>query len=470
MILFFILAFSYPIEGWQSEVLEEMQVRDYHFTRFPSVRPYDLKEDQMDSYYDSLSGTDIEPPRTWLANSSFDLRYDTLKVLRFKPRLYADWSDFSFILQPVIKFGRDSMPPDRVFAGLFAADNERASVRYSNPYFGFFIGREKFALGPSPRYNLILSGYGPAMDWLHYRLGSRIFRISYYLSQLDDMTCKPYEFVGDTFTRMIQARRFLVIKRLDVSPAAWINFSFSEAAAFGGENYTLTPYQFNPVVLLHTYQHNDNKDANIFFNLDGKIFFKQSAIYAALLVDDFQLDPDPNGEPNHLGINIGLESADRLFNRTFFMVEYTRVSRWTYCIFAPYDRYQYQGHPIGSPYGPDYDEVFGKYVCHIRPAALDLYLQAAYLRKGENQVNSIWPIPDPERVPGTEFPANNFLSGVVQRSVELSAGVRIFARPNYALDMAFGFIQAVNYRHLSGVSKIYPTVRFQFDLLDLFHR
>lgn len=470
MIILLVIAISYPIESWQNGVLEEMQVRGYHFTRFPSVRPYDLKEDQITLDHDSMNVTDMEPPELWLANSTFDIRYDTIKVMRFRPRLYADWSDFSFQLQPVIKFGRDSLPPNRVFADLFTADNERASIKYANANFEIFIGRERFALGPSPRYNLILSGYGPAMDWFHYHLGSEIFRISYYLSQLDDMTCKPYEFVGDTFTQMIHARRFLIIKRLDVSPAKWINFSFSEAATFGGENYSLTPYHFNPVVLLHTYQHNFDKKANIFFNVDGKIFYKKSALYAALLVDDFQLDPDPNGEPNHLGMNVGLESADLGFVRTFFMAEYTRVSRWTYCIFTPYERYQYRGHPIGSPFGPDYDEFFGKYIYHIRPSALDIYLQIAYLRKGENQVSSIWPIPDPDRVSGTEFPTDNFLSGIVQRSVDLSAGVRIFSRPYYAFDLGVGFVRAVNYRHVSGASKSYPTVRLQFDLLDLFHK
>ena len=465
ILILFVLGVSYPIDSWQNEALEEIQVRGEHFTRFPSARPYDLTVEQI-----SPNGAEAAPFELWLANSSSDFRYDTLKALRFKPRLYADWSDFSFTLQPVIKFGRDSLPPSRVFAGLFAADNERASIKYANTYFQIFIGRERFALGPSPRYNLILSGYGAPLDWFQYALRSKVVQLSYYLSQLDDMTCKPVEYVGDTIIRLIEARRFLVIKRLDVSPADWLNFSFSEAATFGGENYALTPYHFNPVVLLHTYQHNWDKPANLFFNLDAKIFFKNIALYGALLVDDFQLDPDPNGEPNHLGLNVGAEFCDLPVKKTFIHLEYTRLSRWIYAIFTPYQRYEYAGSPIGYPFGPGSDEVFVKGVYHLRPGKIDLTASLACLRKGENEVNSVWPIPEEPRVPGTIFPENNFLFGVVQKTLNLCAGVRYFHKPYYAFDLSFGFAHAVNYHHQSGVEKNFPTINLQIDLLDLFHR
>jgi hypothetical protein len=468
--ILFILAISYPIESWQNEVLEERQVRGEHFSRFPSVRPYDLKTEQIFNDHDPLSGAETAPTELWLANSSFDLRYDTLKVLRFKPRLFADWSDFSFILQPVIKFGRDSLPPIRIFAGLFAADNERASAKYSTANFEVFIGRERFALGPSPRYNLILSGYGAPMDWFHYALRSKVFQLSYYLSQLDDMTCKPVEYVGDTITDLIEARRFLVIKRLDVSPADWLNFSFSEAATFGGENYALAPYHFNPVVLLHTYQHNWGKPANLFFNLDAKIFFKNIAVYGSLLVDDYQLEPDRNGEPNHLGLNIGAEFCDLLVKKSFVRFEYTRMSRWIYAIFTPYQRYEYAGAPIGYPFGPGSDEIYGKWVYHLQPGKIDLTASIAYLRKGESEVNSLWPIPEEPRIPGTVFPDNNFLSGVIQKTLDSYAGARFFHKPYYAIDLSIGFARAANHRHQGGVVNYCPMIRCQFELLDLFHR
>jgi hypothetical protein len=469
IIIVIIFALSYPIDSWQNETLEEVQVRGVHFTRFPSIRPYELPEDTVFVQKTSEGTVDGSIPALWLSNISLYYRYDTVNALRFKPRLYADWADFSFTFQPVVKFGRDSLPPSRVFAGLFAGDYERAAIEYKRPFFKIFLGRERFSIGPSPRYNLILSGYGAPMDWFHYALRSKVFQLTYYLSQLDDMTCKPYEFVGDTFSQRIHARRFLVIKRLDVSPVDWLNFSFSEAATFGGENYALTPYQFNPVVLLHTYQHNWDKSADIFFHFDAKVYARKSAFYAALLVDDFQLQPDPNGEPNHFGFTAGFESCDLGIERSFFIFEYTRLSRWVYCIFAPYERYEYRNTAIGYPYGPDGDELYGKYAYHLRPGKIDVSAALSYRRKGENEINTIWPIPDPDRVLGTFFPENNFLSGVVEKSLDLSAGLRFFYKRLIAIDLAAGASHATNYRHHAGESKLTPTVKAQFDFLNLFH-
>lgn len=469
MIIFlFVLTVSYPIDSWQNEVLEEVQVRGMHFTRFPSVRPYELPIDTVFEQKMSEGSVAGPIPVLWLSNTSSYFRFDTVKALRFKPRLYADWADFSFTLQPVVKFGRDSLPPSRIFGGLFAGDYERAAIEYKQPFFKIFIGREQFSVGPSPHYNLLLSGRGAPMDWFHYALRSEVFQLTYYLSQLDDMTCKPYEFVGDTFTQRIQARRFLVIKRLDVSPVPWLNFSVSEAATFGGENYALSPYQFNPVVLLHTYQHNWGKSADIFFHIDAKVYARKSAFYAALLVDDYQLEPDPNGEPNHLGFNVGVECCDLGIERSFFVFEYTRLSRWIYCIFAPYERYEYRNTAIGYPYGPDGDELYGKYTYHLRPGRIDVIAALSYRRKGENDINTIWPIPDPDRVPGTVFPKNNFLSGVVEKSLDLSTGIRGYWQQLAAFEVAAGFFHAQNYRHNSGTFKTMPVVRVQLDLLNLF--
>jgi hypothetical protein len=308
------------------------------------------------------------------------------------------------------------------------------------------------------------------MDWFHYALRSKVFQLSYYLSRLDDMTCKPVEYIGDTITRLIEARRFLVIKRLDISPADWLNFSFSEAATFGGENYALTPYQFNPVVLLHTYQHNWDKPANLFFHFDAKVFLKNAALYGALLVDDFQLDQDPNGEPNHLGLNMGAEFCDLLVRKTFIQFEYTRMSRWIYAIFTPYQRYEYAGGPIGYPFGPGSDELFGRGVYHLRPGKIDLTASIAYLRKGESEVNTLWPIPEEPRVPGTEFPRNNFLYGTIQKTIEISAGARFFIKRCIVFDLAIGVNRAANYHHRSGETAITPTIRAQFDFLSLFHK
>jgi hypothetical protein len=304
------------------------------------------------------------------------------------------------------------------------------------------------------------------LDWLHYALGTKVFRLSYFLSQLDDLDCKPIEYVNDTVSTLVHARRYLIIKRLDLTPVRWLNLSFSEAATFGGENYALTPYHFNPLVFLHTYQHNWDYDANLMFHLDAKLMFTGRCFYAALLVDDFQLESDPNNEPNHLGINLGAELADLFLDWSFFMIEYTAATRYLYCHFYPFQRYEYRGHPIGPAAGTDFDEVFAKYIYHTG-YAYDLYMQASYMRRGEVAIDSLWPIPEIPRVPGTSFPADNFLSGVVENTVSLGIGTRKALRSDLVLDVYVGGIQVKNAGHFAGENRSSISLAVKIDWINL---
>lgn len=461
MILLFILAVYLPIDSWQNELIEEMQVRGVHFTRFPSVRPYDIAEfDFTDDHFLS--------DRLWLPSLSGKVYYDTITVLRLKPSVYYDWSNFSMCVQPVVKFGEDSLPPDKVFADLFSSDYERAYVKYASKHFGVFIGRERFAIGPSPRYNLLLSGYSAPMDWLHFSLQSGKLKFSYYLSRLDNMYTKRLEYVGDTIIERIDATRYLSIRRLDFSPTEWLSVSFAEGATFGGEDHILGIYDFNPVILLHTYQYNRDNDANLFFHLDAKIFLKNFCFYGALLVDDYQLESDPNNEPNHLGINVGFECADPFnVSNIFWMIEYTAVTRYTYCHFVPYQRYQYLDTPIGSPFGPGYDEVYTKFFYHLNPK-LDLYSQMSYFRKGEAAIEALWPIPEYPRLPGTLFPPENFLFGTIQKSFEIGFGLRFFHRHSIVSDFYIGYLQCKNYQNRINETKKIPFFRLTIDIINLF--
>jgi len=467
MTIFFIFFIYYPIDSWQNEVLEEIQVRGEYFTNTPSIRPYSKHEVRNLESSELNDFTSLQLlSRLWLSNLSLSTKIDTVKVTRFKPMVNYDFSRLSLYLQPDVKFGADSLPPNKVFKNLFSADYERVYARYQNQNLCLFIGRERFSIGPSPRYNMLLSGYGPPLDWFHYALSAKYIKLSYYLSQLDDMTCKPVEYTGDTITSLINARRYLIIKRLDVTPVRWFNCSFSEAATFGGENYALMPYHFNPLVFIHTLQHNWGRDANLFFHLDAKIFLKKFSIYSALLVDDYQLEPDPNGEPNHLGMNLGMEFVNFLINRSFLIMEYHLLSRWIYGIYAPYQRYMYYGYPIGFPYGPDCDELYTKCVYHLNQS-YDLFVQSSYLRKGENSVNSIWPIPENPRVPGTSFPKNNFLSGVVEKIFNINIGIRFFYQKIFFSEASIGFLNNQNHHHNIGKSKNSLQFNMRIDFLRL---
>ncbi len=147
-------------------------------------------------------------------------------------------------------------------------------------------------------------------------------------------------------------------------------------------------------------------------------------------------------------------------------MEYHLLSRWIYCIYAPYQRYIYYGKPIGFPYGPDCDEFFAKYIHHLNKN-LDLISSCIYLRKGENRINSLWPIPENPRVSGTSFPEDNFLSGTAQKILNINIGFRFFYKNLFFLELSPGYLRIQNHNHIPGRTKNLIPLRIQFDFLHI---
>lgn len=452
IIIFLMSVVPRPLDSWQNDYLEERLVRGVQITDFPSLRPFDLKET------DDL-GVTRSP------NLSFDFKYDTITVLRMRPALYYEKNFFILHIEPVVKFGNDSLPPNNKFMDVFCSDYERAFALVQGSIFKIFAGRERFSVGPSPRYNLLLSGYSAPMDWFAYSLGDKKLRLTFFISRISDMYCKEIEYEGDTITNYIDAIRYLSIKRLDLNFIKGLNIGINEGALFGGENFALETYHFNPVIFLQAYQYNWHKDINFYLCFDAKYFRRNFAVYVSWLLDDFQLETDPNNEPNHWGFNIGLELADPLkIKNTFYQFEYTAVSRFTYCHFWPYQRYSHQNTAIGHPYGPDFDEIFAKVIYH-RGQRLDPYVQINYIRKGETRINSLWPIPEEPRVPGMSFPEDNFLAGVLQKSLTPSVGCHILFGKFFSSDINIGYFLCENYQNIENNDKRSFMFNLRFELV-----
>ncbi len=160
MVVLLTLIFCYPIDSWQSELLEEVLVRRGYFVNTPGIRPFAENEVVVTDGSEPVD-TILSPvtDHLWLSNILLTSKFDTVRVTRLKPTVHYNFFGFNLHLQPEVKFGTDSLPPNRVFKNLFSADYERVFARYQNQHFHVFIGRERFSIGPSPRFNLLLSGY-----------------------------------------------------------------------------------------------------------------------------------------------------------------------------------------------------------------------------------------------------------------------------------------------------------------------
>ena len=446
------------IEDIQNELMNELRLRGVYLAEYPSIRPYYNLKDRLDEHWlierAMLPTLDIG----WIY-------YNTTNLFRTKGKLSYHTDGFSLLVQPVFKIGKDGLHPLRYFKEKVAGDYERAYVRFHTDRFSFLLGRDRVSIGPSPYNNLLLGGEGFPLDMLMASYEERRFRFTFLFSRLEDIEARLVDFDNiegyDRDTSRYLQRRYLAIRRLDFKPKRllgldipWIKditVGLSEATLFGGVGVLPDLYRLNPLVSGYIYQWIREEDANILWSIDTRVDLMGFAIYGQLLIDDFQYEPVPSREPNCIGLNIGIEFIDPFgFEQTFFNIEYTKVSRWTYTSIRPCTRYNYRGLPLGHPNGPDFDKfsVRGVY----RPTRnLDITGRFFYRRKGNTSVETLWPIPPGET--GSYFPYNNFLSGVVETSFNIKGGIRFYGLPGVTVIAEVGFGKANNFRHKEGKEK-----------------
>lgn len=465
-----VFALSLPIDGSYDQVIDELRVRGIFISKYTGLKPYSTH--RLDLSHRNLAGVE-----SWLlARVNRDVPFlearwvsDTTNTTRLKVNLFYENDNLAFLIQPVFKMGKDSLHPRRVFKDLVAADYERAYITVFLGNFDLLIGRERVSIGLSPYDNLILSGKGIPLDLIMGSYDSGLFRITMLFSRLNDIYDKIVDFIGDTTGYKTSQLRYITIKRLDLSlrdiflrlglqsleSTNAITFGLSDACVFGGEDVFPDLFYLNPLTIGYISQWTRGDDSNTLLCIDSRVDLNNFGFYVQWLIDDFQYSEDENGEPNHTGWNLGIQLVDPLgLKKTFFMTEYTRVSRWTYTYFRPAGRYNYDGLPLGHSSGPDFDKLSLYFIYHLNEK-IDIASDFDYKRKGETRLKSLWPIPEMPRVPGTYFPENNFLSGVVENTSCVSFGLRYDDLPRISIDSKVRYTRINNFRNVEDKEKFY---------------
>ncbi len=465
-----VFARSLPIDGLYNEIIDELRVRGLFISKYSTVKPYFTEKfhlgeqgtTQLDNWLLLRVRKDVPFIECNWVN-------DTTNTTRIKLNLSYEDDNLAIFVQPVFKFGKDNLHPRRYFDDIVAADYERASVSISPGDFQFLVGRERFSIGPSQYNNLMLSGCGIPLDLIMTSYDAKFFRITMLFSRLNDIYDKTVDFVGDTSDYKVNQFRYIAIKRLDVSLKAilqrldlWslesvneVTLGFTDACVFGGDNVFPDLYYLNPLTIGYISQWTRGDDSNTLICLDGRVDLNNWGFYIQWLIDDYQYAEDENGEPNHTGWNLGVQLVDPIgLRKSFLVAEYTRVSRWTYTYFRPAARYSYCGLPLGHPDGPDFDKLFILGIHHLNEK-IDIVSGFYLKRKGETTTQTQWPIPEMPRVPGTYFPEENFLSGVIERSLSISLGLRYYNLPNLSILSNVTYTVINNHKNIAGKDKKY---------------
>jgi len=338
----------------------------------------------------------------------------------------------------------DTTYTGKVWRGLTAL-TDRAGFCLAYGKLRLQMGRERYVWGVSRIESLVFSPEAFPIDQGHLDLTLGPLRFSSFAASLSAERIIP---ANDGAIQYVN--RYFSGHRVDLDIGNGLHVGLSETVIYGGPGRSLEFYYLNPLVWYHVAQLNENRDDNTFFAFDLLVRpFRGTEVYAELLIDDYQVEDrlPEDKEPNHYAYLLGLAFADPLgLNGWEMFGEYLRITNWTYNQSCSWNRYQNRGRPIGNSLGPDGDRLDVGVKFWALPE-LEVKIVYTHLRSGEGSINSDWEEP---WLTSTEEYAEDFPSGVVEKTNNFSFAAHYYADSRFQFKLGFNLHQIHNYNNQRG--------------------
>ncbi len=293
--------------------------------------------------------------------------------------------------------------------------------------------------GPGVTGTLGVSDAAPAIDRLGFDLGIvRNLQVSWFVSSLDPVS-----------------QRYYAASRMSVRLGDRLELGFGEEARFDGSDqifYYLIPgypYTFieKRVDAFTSGTDSTNKFTknNVMASADFSLKLTRALRwYGEFLLDDYSISS--TFKPKQIGWQTGLHSARALDARRILTAraEYTRIYNFVYTVWHGHD-FELAGQPLGYPLGPDAEQAWGK-VQLDWGVPWTASIEAARVRKGEGAIGLPW---DPASGKVDNVP----LTGVVERTWDVAAGVAYRPKAGLSLEGRIGHANVKNAEHVAGVSR-----------------
>ena len=301
----------------------------------------------------------------------------------------------------------------RDFSQLGASNNlDEAYLRYHRPAsrWSVTLGRRFLDWGPGRLGSLILSTTAPAPDLIQGEIRLGKHRLQAFAGQISSETLFVTRTLGDSlsdgrtqFQEQASIQRTFYGHRIDFSLWSWGRLALSETAIVASEGGGFDLKYANPVSIYVATQvesgSGDQKEVNIFHQLDGEAWWKGWHLYGAFVVDDLQVDSAGRKKwPDQLAGSAGLDR--NLGRRAMVSYEYRRLGSWTYLHRGSGTDAQHFERPLGAPEGPDMERH--SLLLSWRPNdATRLWVSGERRRRG---INRLWTAENREGHVGEPFP------------------------------------------------------------------
>lgn len=338
----------------------------------------------------------------------------------------------------------------------WAANIEDAYALVNASKLTFFFGRTRRNLGPAP-VSLFLSNNPSPFDHLFLGLDFGWVQYSFMTARLDNM----YE--DELMEDEIPFQRYLSLHRFDLRPIPSLEIGLFEAVVYGGRGSGLDFSFSNPVSLYFVVENASDKEANSFLGFDAYYrAWDTLGLFGQLLIDDVKISLfgkhvfyNDEVEPNEFAYVIGGELIDPLgLNDTRLTGSYTKVTNYTYNSTNVFERYTYEGKPLGHPGGNDFDLIRLRWLFAPHP---DIVFESEYarMRKGEGSISAMFP----DAFSSSEIP---FPSGTVETTDLVSIRARYQSGQHIFVDGRFGWEWKNNYLNIP--DRTSDTPRFDITL------
>jgi len=340
------------------------------------------------------------------------IAFPTLHLWQNKPiqsfalQAVGQWDELSLMVEPVIvndPYGVDLLGADYVRAGL-SGRIINGFIRYENDLISFQLGRAPVWWGQSLDNSIIDSDITPSYDHIDLRLKIWRFQLEILSGQL-----------GSEFFQEERIKRNIAGHRLSwISKNEKLFAGFGEKIIYTGINRGFEWHYLNPFVPYfftalegdeETSAEGDN-DNSIIFATFRYVHKPNLSFFSELIIDDFQVDD--NNLQNGLGYRIGVDGAFNISSRQFtWVMEWTSINSWTYIHHGQFTSWQNRGHALGFPYGPDLNSLHIQADLLVRKS-LSINIEADWLEKGSNTLNTEWGNADNKDAPFPKPPITHY--------------------------------------------------------------
>jgi hypothetical protein len=173
-----------------------------------------------------------------------------------------------------------------------------------------------------------------------------------------------------------------------------LQLGLNEFAIYGGLGRTVELYYLLPLYFFLGEQDNRQIDDNVIWDADLKITAPPVVITGEIMIDDIQIEDKSTGDKEPTEAGLGLQADWAMLTSPWLVTttaSYRLVTNWTFNQNKEWNRFLFEGQPLGAEDGNDFDLLSWKITA--RASSWFGRAEIYHKRKGQGRIDDPWTSP-----------------------------------------------------------------------------